>query len=77
MARQGFQGNWKDHLLTDDMVAFGMERQLMGASRESGLRPADDSKPQGHYGRSADSVLLAYTNDLKAWAIDLEFTMMP
>jgi ATP-dependent Clp protease ATP-binding subunit ClpX len=75
MARQGFQGNWKDHLLTDDLVAFGMERQLMGrfpvkvVYDQLTIRDLKDIMT-----RSADSVLLAYTNDLKAWAIDLEFT---
>lgn len=75
MARQGFQGNWKDHLLTDDLVAFGMERQLMGrfpvkvVYDQLTTQDLKDIMTQ-----SADSVLLAYTNDLKEWAIDLEFT---
>jgi ATP-dependent Clp protease ATP-binding subunit ClpX len=75
LARQGFKGDWKDHLLTDDLVAFGMERQLMGRFP---VRVVYDQLTtldlKDIMTRSADSVLLAYTNDLKAWAIDLEFT---
>lgn len=75
LARQGYQGNWKDHLLTDDLVAFGMERQLMGRFP---VRVVYDQLTtqdlKDIMTRSADSVLLAYSNDLQAWAIDLEFT---
>ncbi|HBD07974.1 MAG TPA: hypothetical protein DCZ69_06900 [Syntrophobacteraceae bacterium] len=75
MARQGFQGNWKDHLLTDDLVAFGMERQLMGRFPVKVMYDQLTTQDlKDIMTRSADSVLLAYTNDLKAWAIDLEFT---
>ncbi len=75
MARQGFQGNWQEQLLTDDLVAFGMERQLMGrfpvkvVYDQLTVQDLKDIMT-----RSADSVLLAYTNDLRAWQIDLEFT---
>ena len=75
LARQGYQGNWKDHLLTDDLVAFGMERQLMGrfpvrvVYDQLTTRDLKDIMT-----RSADSVLLSYTDDLKTWAIDLKFT---
>jgi len=75
LARQGYQGNWKDHLLTDDLVAFGMERQLMGRFP---VRVVYDQLTtqdlKDIMTRSADSVLLAYSNDLQAWAIDLELT---
>jgi ATP-dependent Clp protease ATP-binding subunit ClpX len=75
MARQGFQGNWKDHLLTDDLVAFGMERQLMGRFPVKVVYDQLTTQDlKDILTRSADSVLLAYTNDLKAWAIDLEFS---
>jgi len=74
-ARHGLQGDWRDHLLTDDLVAFGMERQLMGRFPVKvvydRLTTADLKDIMT---RSADSVLLAYINDLKAWSIDLEFT---
>jgi ATP-dependent Clp protease ATP-binding subunit ClpX len=75
MERQGFQGRWKDHLLTDDLVAFGMERQLMGRFPVKVVyeRLATQDLKE-IMTRSADSVLLAYTNDLKAWAIDLDIT---
>jgi len=75
MDRQGFQGNWKDHLLTDDLVAFGMERQLMGRFPVKVVYDRLTTEDLKYImTRSADSVLLAYTNDLKAWEIDLEFT---
>jgi ATP-dependent Clp protease ATP-binding subunit ClpX len=75
MARQNFQGDWKDHLITDDLVAFGMERQLMGRFPVKVVYDQLTTQDlKDIMTRSADSVLLAYTNDLKAWAIDLEFT---
>ncbi len=75
MARQGFQGDWKDHLLTDDLVAFGMERQLMGRFPVKVVYDRLTTRDLKEIlTRSADSVLLAYANDLKAWGIDLEFS---
>lgn len=75
MIRQGFQGNWKDHLLTDDLVAFGMERQLMGRFPVKVVYDRLSTQDlKDIMVRSADSALLAYTNDLKAWGIDLELT---
>jgi ATP-dependent Clp protease ATP-binding subunit ClpX len=75
MARQGFQGNWRDHLLTDDLVTFGMERQLMGRFPVKVVYDQLTTQDlKDIMTRSTDSVLLAYTNDLKTWAIDLEFT---
>ncbi len=75
MARQGFQGSWKDHLLTDDLVSFGMERQLMGRFPVKVVYDRLTTQDlKDIMTRSADSVLLAYANDLKAWGIDLEFT---
>jgi ATP-dependent Clp protease ATP-binding subunit ClpX len=75
MARQGMQGSWTDFLLTDDLVAFGMERQLMGRFPVKVLYDqltTQDLKDIMH--KSEGSALLAYANDLKAWGIDLEFT---
>jgi ATP-dependent Clp protease ATP-binding subunit ClpX len=75
MARQGFEGDWRDHLLTDDLVAFGMERQLMGRFPVKVVYDRLTTRDlKDIMTRSADSVLLAYANDLKAWSIDLEFT---
>jgi ATP-dependent Clp protease ATP-binding subunit ClpX len=75
MARQGFTGDWRDHLLTDDLVAFGMERQLMGRFPVKVVYDRLTTRDlKDIMTRSADSVLLAYANDLKAWSIDLEFT---
>jgi ATP-dependent Clp protease ATP-binding subunit ClpX len=75
MLRQGFEGNWKDHLLTDDLVAFGMERQLMGRFPVKVVYDQLTTQDlKDIMTRSADSVLLAYTLDFKEWGIELEFT---
>ncbi|UCG14588.1 MAG: AAA family ATPase [Deltaproteobacteria bacterium] len=75
MTRQGIQGNWKDHLLTDDLVAFGMERQLMGRFPVKVVYDQLTTQDlKDIMTRSADSVLLAYINDLKSWGINLELT---
>jgi ATP-dependent Clp protease ATP-binding subunit ClpX len=75
MVRQGSQGVWTDHLLTDDLVSFGMERQLMGRFPVKVIYERLTTKDlKDIITRSGDSVLLAYTNDLKQWAVDLEFT---
>jgi len=75
MARQGLSGDWRHFLMADDLVAFGMERQLMGRFP---VRVVYDQLTTQHLKdimvKSEDSALLAYTNDLKAWGIDLEFT---
>jgi ATP-dependent Clp protease ATP-binding subunit ClpX len=72
---QGFQGIWTDHLLTDDLVAFGMERQLMGRFPVKVVYDQLTTQDlKDIMTRSGDSVLLAYSNDLKEWAVDLEFT---
>jgi ATP-dependent Clp protease ATP-binding subunit ClpX len=75
LTTQGFQGIWTDHLLTDDLVAFGMERQLMGRFPVKVVYDQLTTQDlKDIMTRSGDSVLLAYTNDLKEWAVDLEFT---
>ncbi len=75
MGRQGVQGDWRDHLLTDDLVTFGMERQLMGRFPVKVVYdPLTTRDLKDIMTRSADSVLLAYVNDLQAWSIDLRFT---
>lgn len=75
LARQKITGEWRELVLTDDLVEFGMERQLMARFPVKvvfhGLNTQDlkDILTQ-----SADSPLLAYVNDLKAWDIELSFT---
>ncbi|KPK21614.1 MAG: hypothetical protein AMK69_21455 [Nitrospira bacterium SG8_3] len=75
MTRQGLRGNWRHFLTADDLVAFGMERQLMGrfpvrvVYDQLTTQDLKDIMTQ-----SEGSALLAYTHDLAAWNIDLEFT---
>jgi ATP-dependent Clp protease ATP-binding subunit ClpX len=75
MARQGLKGHWQDYLMTDDLVAFGMERQLMGRFP---VKVVYDQLTQHDLKdiliKSQGSALLSYTNDFKAWGIDLAFT---
>jgi ATP-dependent Clp protease ATP-binding subunit ClpX len=75
MAREGLQGDWREHLITDDFVAYGMERQLMGRFP---IRAVYDQLTVEDLKdimlRSEDSPSRAYVNDLKAWDIDLIFT---
>ena len=75
MARQGLEGDWQDYLMTDDLVAFGMERQLMGRFPVNVIY--DQLTTQNLTDiltQSEGSALLAYTSDFKAWGIDLVFT---
>jgi len=75
MAKQGLLGNWKDHLMAEDLVKFGMERQLMGrfpvkvVYDQLTIQDLKDIMT-----KSEDSPLKAYVNDLKAWDIDLVLT---
>jgi ATP-dependent Clp protease ATP-binding subunit ClpX len=75
MSRQGMEGDWKNYLMTEDLAAFGMERQLMGRFPVKvvydGLTTQD---LKDILSKSAGSPLLAYASDLKAWDIDLEFS---
>lgn len=75
MAQHGLGGDWKDYLLTDDFVAFGMERQLMGRFPVRVVYdPLTVEDLKDIMMKSEDSPLRAYTNDLKTWGIDLRFT---
>lgn len=75
MARQGIEGNWRHFLTADDLVDFGMERQLMGrfpvrvVYNQLTTQDLKDILIQ-----SEGSALRAYRDDFKAWGIDLEFT---
>ncbi len=75
MARQGLEGNWRHFLMADDLVSFGMERQLVGRFP---VRVVYDQLTtqdlKDIMTKSQGSALLAYTYDFKAWGIDLEFT---
>ena len=75
MARQGLEGNWRRFLMANDLVEFGMERQLVGRFP---VRVVYDQLTTQDLidimTQSQGSALLAYTYDLKAWGIDLEFS---
>ncbi|MFZ2446932.1 MAG: AAA family ATPase [Syntrophobacteraceae bacterium] len=75
MKKKGLGGDWKDFLLTDDLVAYGMERQLMGRFPVRVVYDAltnQDLKDIMLHGE--DSPVRAYANDFRAWGIDLEVT---
>ncbi len=75
MARQGIEGHWQNFLMADDLVAFGMERQLIGRFPVRALYDQLTTQDLKNIMiKSEGSALLAYTYDLKAWGIDLEFT---
>ena len=75
MDLHGFTGEWRDHLLTEDLVVFGMERQLMGRFP---VRVSYDMLTTQNLidilTQSEDSPLKAYVHDFKTWGIELEFT---
>ncbi len=74
LERHGFNGDWRDQLLTEDLVVFGMERQLMGrfpVRVTYDVLSTDDLVDV--LTRSEDSPLKAYAHDFKTWGIDLEF----
>ncbi len=69
------EGDWRNHLMTDDFVASGMERQLMGRFPIRAVYDAlsvEDLREIMQ--RSEESPSRAYANDLKAWGIDLIIT---
>lgn len=75
MAKHNLAGDWQNFLINEDLVSFGMERQLMARFPVKVVYDAltlEDLKDI--LSKSADSPLLAYINDLKAWGIELEFT---
>jgi ATP-dependent Clp protease ATP-binding subunit ClpX len=75
MDLHGFTGDWRDHLLTEDLVVFGMERQLMGRFP---VRVIYDMLTTQNLmdilTQSEDSPLQAYVHDFKTWGIELVFT---
>jgi len=75
MAKHGLEGDWKDYILADDLVAYGMERQLMGRFPVRVVYdPLTVQDLKAIMINSEDSPVRAYVNDLKAWGIDLTFT---
>ncbi len=75
MDLHGFTGDWRDHLLTEDLVVFGMERQLMGRFP---VRVTYDLLTTDNLIdiliHSEDSPLKAYIHDFQTWGIELAFT---
>lgn len=75
MKEHNLEGDWKDYLLPDDLLTFGMERQLVGRFP---VRVVYDQLTANDLTeimtKSEDSPLRAFTNDLKAWGIDLKLT---
>ena len=75
MQKQNYTGDWQDYLLSEDLVSFGMERQLMGRFPVKIVYDALTSRDLRRImTRSEDSPLLAYVEDLRAWGIELKFT---
>ena len=75
MARQQLDGNWRHFLTADDLVDFGMERQLVGRFPVRVIYDQLTTQDlKNIMTQSQGSALLAYIHDLKAWGIDLEFT---
>ncbi len=75
MARDRLDGDWKDFLLTDDFVACGMERQLMGRFPVRAVYdPLSVDDLKDIMLKSEESPSRAYVNDLRAWDIDLQFS---
>ncbi len=75
MDSKKLKGNWQDFLLTDDLVAFGMERQLMGRFPVRVVYdPLSQKDLKEIMVRSEDSPIHAFTNDFKAWGINLKIT---
>jgi ATP-dependent Clp protease ATP-binding subunit ClpX len=75
LSKYGIEGDWQDNLLTEDLVAHGMERQLMGRFPVRVVYDALTTQDlQNILTKSEDSPLKAYVNDLKAWDINLTVT---
>jgi ATP-dependent Clp protease ATP-binding subunit ClpX len=75
MDEHGLKGDWKDYLLTEDLVSFGMERQLMGRFPvRVAYDPLTTQNLKDILTGSEDSPLRAYISDLRAWGVELKFT---
>ncbi|MBW1991036.1 MAG: AAA family ATPase [Deltaproteobacteria bacterium] len=74
MVKHNLSGEWQNFLLNEDLVSFGMERQLIARFPVKVVYgPLTLQELMDILTRSADSPLLAYRHDLAAWDIDLEF----
>jgi len=75
LTRLMLPGDWQARIHTDDFVACGMDKQLMGRFpvrvAYDGLSAQDLKDIMT---RSEGSPLISYVQDFKAWDIDLEFT---
>jgi ATP-dependent Clp protease ATP-binding subunit ClpX len=75
LSRLNLTGDWREHLAPEDLVAFGLERQLVGRFP---VRVVYDrlttQELQDILTKSADSPLLAYIQDLRSWGIELKYT---
>lgn len=74
MAGKGMQGDWRDFIMTDDLVSYGMSRQLMGRFPVRVIYEMLSTQDlRDILVRSETSPLQAYVDDLKAWNIQLRF----
>jgi ATP-dependent Clp protease ATP-binding subunit ClpX len=72
---QGHNGDWREHLMTEDFVKFGMIRQLMGRFPVRVVYSQLSTQDlKDILVKSEGSPLMAYVDDFKAWDIDLAFT---
>jgi ATP-dependent Clp protease ATP-binding subunit ClpX len=75
LSRLNVSGDWRDHLAAEDLVSFGMERQLVGRFP---VRVVYDrlttQELQDILTKSADSPLQAYIHDFRSWDIELRHT---
>ena len=75
LARLNVVGDWRDHLATEDLVSFGMERQLVGRFPVRVVyNRLTTQELEDILTKSADSPLRAYVQDLKDWDIHLRYT---
>jgi ATP-dependent Clp protease ATP-binding subunit ClpX len=75
MKSKGLEGDWKEHLQTDDFVTYGMERQLMGRFPVRVIYDQLSTQDlKNIMTQSEHSPLRAYINDMLAWGINLSFT---
>ncbi len=75
LARLNVVGDWRVHLATEDLVSFGMERQLVGRFPVRVVYDRLTTKElEDILVKSADSPLQAYVQDLRDWDIDLRYT---
>lgn len=73
--RQGLKGLWREYLLPDDLVRYGMERQLMARLPVRVVfNSLTTSNLKDILMKSEDSPLQAFVQDFEAWGIRLRLT---